>query len=125
MTVGKWVNSVEDTLARPAASALQHRPSSCTINEWNQHFLTRCGDHERRRLLARYSSHLIINILKWSDNMTVQHYLDSHVHVVQLQDLYPENPKQKKNTLQSNNNMIQPTWWNTCQLNFIQTLTSI
>lgn len=77
--MGKWVTAVEVTLRGQSLSALRHL----------SHFLTRCAEHERRRLLARYLSHLIINIMWSLDNVTARHYLQlvvSHLHVVQLRD---------------------------------------
>lgn len=73
-----------------------HRPHA----EWTsriQHFLTRCGDRQRRRLLHLYLYHITINIMWPFDNMTARHYLRSmvsHLHVVQLRDPFPANTNQ-------------------------------
>lgn len=85
--MGKWVTAVEVTLRGQSLSALRHL----------SHFLTCCAEHEHRRLLARYLSHLIINIMWSLDNMTARHYLQlvvSHLHVVQLRDPFLGNSNQ-------------------------------
>lgn len=64
-----------------------------------QHFVTRRGNHERRRLLRLYLSDSTIDIVWTFDKMTARRYLQlmvSHLHVVQLWDRFPGNTHQNR-----------------------------